>query len=80
MASQPSTIVRPLAAIVCDLSTTKARLSSLTARLNGIEPDADEDRLWDELDQRQYALEQEFDIAMFRTTGVSWEMLEAVRA
>jgi len=80
VATNPHTISRELPAITLDLATTRQRFATLLSRIGDDTPDAEEDRLWDELEQRQTALEIEFDAAVYAMTGVSWDMLSAVRS
>ena len=71
---------RTLPAIVCDLAITKQRFSALIARIGSDEPDAEDDALWDELEQRQQTLEAEFKAEFYRVTGVDWALAEGVMA
>jgi len=78
MASNPVFIARTLSAIVADLATTNQRLSVHYTGLG--EPTQAEHREWDALEDRKYALEREMDAAIYLATGVSWHLLQEVRA
>lgn len=74
MSSAPAIIARALPAIACDLATTKQRLACHYARLRT--PTVDEDRDWQQLEDRRDALTAEFRAAFRAATGMDWDMAE----
>ena len=78
MATAIRSITRDVSAVVLDLATTRQRIASISADVNGM----DDSKLtaWDQLDDRKFALEDELKAAIFAQTGVSWDLLEGVMA
>ena len=69
---------RPIAEIICDLTATRASLDTLYAALS--DWTAAEEQRSDALAARQSRLEDEFDAAFRRATGVDWAVAERARA